>query len=218
MADQAAEAREDPIQAAREQRLMTLALADQINTARWDEPALPGGVSLHATLAHLLGWEEWATAVFEVSALRELPARLVTAYREVDAFNARSVARFAGVSRADLFASLQGANTRLVSSALAVGGAQWAERRIPELAPPPQAGADSQPHQPSRGPSVGGLLRMLARHEREHAQEISATFGVSVDLERMRADANGEAATAGERSTDAPGPRATEQPQRPADY
>ena len=48
-------AEEDLIQQAREQRLMTLALADQINGVRWSEPALPGGVTPHAMLSHLLG-------------------------------------------------------------------------------------------------------------------------------------------------------------------
>ncbi len=127
---------DDPIQRSREQRLVTLTLADQIAGARWDEPALPGGGSLHALLSHLLGWDEWLIAALEVSAVRELPARLIAAYRDVDGFNARSIARLAHISRDDLMASLQGSSMRVTSSALAVGGGEWAQRRIAELAPP----------------------------------------------------------------------------------
>ncbi len=184
-------AEDDPIQRSREQRLLTLALADQITGARWGEPALPGGVSLHAMLSHLLGWDEWVIAAIELSALRELPARLVSAYHDVDGFNARSVARYANISRDDLLAGLQGTSMRVASSALAVGGAEWAHRRIPELAPPRAAG-DGADAKPSRGPSVGGLLRMLREHEREHGDEVSAAFGVRVDLEQLRADLTGE--------------------------
>lgn len=197
-------AEEDPIQQLREQRLMTLALADQITGARWTEPALPGGVSLHAMLSHLLGWDELMIAVLEVSAVRELPTKLITAYRDVDAFNARSVARYANIRRDDLLGSLQGSNARLVSSALSVGGAEWALRRVPELAPPRdgQAGQDAKP---SRGPSVGGLLGMLREHEHDHCKEISAALGVTVDMEQLRADLTGESRPAGgaeaERST-----------------
>ena len=57
----------DLVQRMREQRLTTLALADQIGEERWREPALPGG-SIHDVLAHLLGWDEWAMAVFDISA------------------------------------------------------------------------------------------------------------------------------------------------------
>src|SRR5487761_2767626 len=167
---------EDTLQRGREQRLMTLALADQITGVRWGEPALPGGVSLHAML--------------ELSAVRELPTKLIAAYRDVDAFNARSVARYAHISRDDLLASLQGTSARIVSSALAVGGAEWAKRRIPDLAPPREGGSDTPP---SRGPSVGGLLRMLAEHERRHCDEMSAALGVTVDMERLRAEITGEA-------------------------
>ena len=184
-------AEDDPIQRSREQRLLTLALADQIAGARWSEPALPGGVSLHAMLSHLLGWDEWTIAALELSALRELPARLISAYRDVDGFNARSVARYSNISRDDLLAGLQGTSMRLAASALAAGGAEWAQRRIPELAPPRPAG-DGASAKPSRGPSVGGLLRMLREHEREHCDEVSAAFGVQVDLEQLRANLTGE--------------------------
>ena len=209
-------AEEDLIQQAREQRLMTLALADQINGVRWSEPALPGGVTPHAMLSHLLGWDEWIIAVLEMSAAGELPARLITAYRDVDAFNSRSIARYVNVSRDDLLGGLQGTSARLVSSALAVGGAEWARRRIPALAPA-REGADGKP---SRGPSVGGLLRMLSEQELRHCEEFCVALGVIVDMEQLRADLTGEARVAGvaERGADRPAtPRATEQPQAPGE-
>lgn len=182
---------DDPIQRSREQRLVTLTLADQIAVTHWDEPALPGGGSLHALLSHLLGWDEWLIAALEVSAVRELPSRLIAAYRDVDGFNARSIARLAHISRDDLMASLQGSSMRVASSALAVGGAAWAQRRIAELAPPrPQDAPADAP--PSRGPTVGGLLRLMRMHEQEHGEEISAAFDVRVDLEQLRADLTGE--------------------------
>jgi len=204
----------DPIQTLREQRLMTLALADQVTGTRWSEPALPGGFSAHAMLSHLLGWDEWLIATLELSATRELPAKLVGAFRDVDAFNARSVARYANVSRDDLLGALQGTSARMVSSALAAGGAEWAQRRIPDLAPEPQR-ADGTP---SRGPSVGGLLRMLREHERHHCEEFSAALGVTVDMAQLRAQITGEAQAAGDvgKGADRPAtPRATEQPQAP---
>ena len=205
-------AEEDPIQRAREQRLMTLALADQITGDRWSAPALPGASSPHAMLSHLLGWDEWLIAVLEVSAAHELPAKLIVAYRDIDAFNARSVERYAHISRDDLLGALQGTSVRIVSSALAVGGAGWAQRRIAELAPPRADG------KPSRGPSVGGLLRMMRQHEHGHCEEFSAALGVWVDMEQLRADLTGEARLADERQQTAdrpPTPRATEQPQAP---
>ncbi|HKT39400.1 MAG TPA: hypothetical protein VJR48_13575, partial [Ktedonobacterales bacterium] len=101
-------AEEDLIQLAREQRLLTLALVDKITDDRWSAPALPGGVSPHAMLSHLLGWDEWLIAVLEVSAAHELPTKLVVAYRDIDAFNARSVERYAHISRDDLLGALQG--------------------------------------------------------------------------------------------------------------
>lgn len=174
----------DIIQSVRERRFVTLALAQQTPEERWREPALPGGRTAQALLSHLLAWDEWATAVFELSALRALPEKLVLAYRDVDAFNARAVARYDGLERDQTLAGLQGANMRLVSAATA-GGAGWAGRRIPDLAP----SATKPGGQPSRGPSVAGLLRMLREHEREHDEEFAATFGVSVDLEEMRAQA-----------------------------
>lgn len=184
-------AEEDLIQTIREQRLMTLALADQITGARWLEPALPGNVSLHAMLSHLLGWDEWLIAALEVSAVRELPARLVATFQDMDGFNERSVARLANISRDDLLASLQGTSARVASSACAAGGAQWAARRIVELAPK-REGSDGKP---SRGPSVGGLLRTFRDHERTHCDELSASLGVTVDMAQLRADLTGESRT-----------------------
>ncbi|MGE5335659.1 MAG: hypothetical protein ACM3N4_13235, partial [Nitrososphaerota archaeon] len=60
------------LRALREQRLTTLALADQIKDDRWREPLLPGGRSLHDLLSHILAWDEWAVGVFEISRLRAL--------------------------------------------------------------------------------------------------------------------------------------------------
>ncbi len=214
-------AEEDIIQQSREQRLMTLALADQVNGARWQEAALPGSVTPHAMLSHLLGWDEWLIAVLEMSAVRELPVKLVSAYRGVDAFNARSIERYAHISRDDLLGALQGTSARIVSSARAVGGGAWSQRRLPDLAPP-REGRDGQPDaKPSRGPTVGGMLRMLREHERRHCEEFSAALGVSVDMEQLRANLTGEAQAAGITASHAQSanlpetPRATEQPETP---
>ena len=178
----------DLLQSLRERRLMTLALVDQIGPERWREPLLPGGTTPHAMVAHLLAWDEWAAAVFELSALRELPAKLRGALREVDAFNARAVARFDLLERDHLLTAMQSANARTLSAATSVGGAEWLSRRIPDLAPSP-LNADGQP---SRGPSVAGLLGMLREHEREHDEEFAAAFGVYADIEQLRAQALGE--------------------------
>jgi hypothetical protein len=186
------------LQSLRERRLMTLALAEQIGLERWREPLLPGGTTPQAMIAHLLAWDEWAAAVFELSALRELPAKLRGALREVDAFNARAVARFDLLERDHLLTAMQSANARLLFAALSVGGAEWPGRRIPDLAPSP-LNADGQP---SRGPSVAGLLGMLREHEREHDEEFGAAFGASVDLEALRAHALGEDAAANARVED----------------
>jgi hypothetical protein len=178
----------DLLQSLRERRLMTMALADQIGLERWREPSLPGSTTPHAMIAHLLAWDEWASAVLELSALRALPEKLRGALREVDAFNARAVARFDGLERDHLLTGMQSASARLLLAATGAGGEEWAARRIPDLAPSPLS-ADGQP---SRGPSVAGLLRMLREHEREHDEELSAAFGVTADLEALRAHALGE--------------------------
>ena len=104
------------VQGLREQRLTTLALADQIGDDRWWEPLLPGEATLHDMLAHLLGWDEWATAVFEISAYRELPDVLVDAARDVDGYNARTQTRYRPLTRDDLLGGLQSATPRVVAS------------------------------------------------------------------------------------------------------
>ncbi len=200
----AAEEKLTLIQSVRERRLVTLGLADQVGQERWREPLLPGGTTAHAMFSHLLAWDEWAIAVFELSALRALPEKLTRALREIDDFNARAVARYNGLAREDLLMGLQGSSARLASEAVGVGGEAWAERRIPDLTPRAASDPAGQPSrepsaaglvnasdpagQPSRGPSVGGLLRMLREHEREHDDEFSAAFDVSVDLEKLRTD------------------------------
>ncbi len=197
------------IQSMRERRLVTLGLADQLAQERWREPLLPDGRTAHAMLSHLLAWDEWTTAVFELSALRALPEKLTQALRDAGAFNARAVARYDALGRDDLLTGLQGASARLISAATGVGGEAWAERRISDLAldtasasgqPPYEPGVASLladvSGQPSRGPSVAGLLEMLREHERRHDEELSAAFGVTVDLEKLRAQALGESQSA----------------------
>ena len=63
------------IQRYRERRLTTLVLADQIADDRWREPALPGGRTIHDQLTHLIGWDEWAAAVFDLSLIRDIDAQ-----------------------------------------------------------------------------------------------------------------------------------------------
>lgn len=184
---------DDTLHALHEQRLTTLALADQIKEDRWREPLLPGGRSLHDLLSHILGWDEWAIGVFEISRLRALPPVLIDALRDVDAYNARAMRRYANITRDDLMSALQASPDRVLASAIGPGGENWQERRFPELAH--VRTLDAQKDESvvtSRGPSVGGLLRMLRNHEHEHAEEISAAFGVRVDLEQLRADLTGE--------------------------
>jgi hypothetical protein len=85
------------VQRLREQRLATLSLADQIKDDLWREPRLAPDRSLHDLLAHVLGWDEWAVGVFEISRIRDLPATFQRAIDDVDAFNARSQARYRGI-------------------------------------------------------------------------------------------------------------------------
>jgi hypothetical protein len=180
---------DDTLHALREQRLTTLALADQIKEDRWREPLLPGDRSLHDLLAHILGWDEWAVGVFEISRLRALPPVLIDALRDVDAYNARAMRRYANITRDDLMSALQASPDRVLASAIGPGGENWQERRFPELAH--ARTLDAQKDESvvtSRGPSVGGLLRVLLRHEMSHNQEISAAFGITPDLERFRDD------------------------------
>lgn len=180
---------DDTLHALHEQRLTTLALADQIKEDRWREPLLPGGRSLHDLLSHILGWDEWAIGVFEISRLRALPPVLIDALRDVDAYNARAMRRYANITRDDLMSALQASPDRVLASAIGPGGENWQDRRFPELAH--VRTLDAQKDESvvtSRGPSVGGLLRVLLRHETSHHQEISAAFGITPDLDRFRDD------------------------------
>jgi len=172
------------VQGLREQRLTTLALADQIGDDRWWEPLLPGGATLHDMLAHLLGWDEWVTAVFEISAYRELPDVLIEAARDVDGYNARTQTRYRPLTRDDLLGGLQSATPRVVSSAMGRGEPGWETRRIAQLTYE-DVGAKRQEDGTMRPPSVRGILLLLLNHEREHDEEISATFGVTANLERF---------------------------------
>src|SRR5690349_19122317 len=100
------------VQRLREQRLTTIALADQVGEERWREPVLPGG-TIHDVLAHLLGWDEWAMAVFDVSAVRALPDALINALKDIDGYNARSQKRYHNLSRDDLLTGLETITPRL---------------------------------------------------------------------------------------------------------
>jgi hypothetical protein len=107
----------------------------------------------------------------------------------VDAYNARAVRRYANITRDDLMSALQASPDRVLASAIGPGGEHWQERRFPELAH--ARTLDAQKDESvvtSRGPSVGGLLRLLLRHETSHHQEISEAFGITPDLERFRDD------------------------------
>jgi len=172
------------VQRLREQRLTTLALADQIGEDRWREPLLPGDTALHDLLAHLLGWDEWATAVFEISAYRDLPDVLIEAARDVDAYNARTQARYRPLTRDDLLGGLQSATPRVIAAATGRGEPGWETRRLPQLTQE-DVGAKRQPDGTIRPPSVRGILRLLLNHEQEHDDEISAAFGVTANLERF---------------------------------
>jgi hypothetical protein len=172
------------VQGLREQRLTTLALADQVGDDRWWEPVLPGEATLHDMLAHLLGWDEWATAVFEISAYRELPDVLIDAARDINAYNARTQTRYRPLTRDDLLGGLQSATPRVVSAAMGRGEAGWETRRIAQLAYE-DVGGKRQEDGTIRPPSVRGILHLLLNHEREHDEEISAAFGVTANLERF---------------------------------
>lgn len=178
---------DDFLHALREQRLTTLALADQIKEDRWREPLLPGDRSLHDLLAHILAWDEWAVGVFEISRLRALPPVLIGALRDVDAYNARAMRRYAKITRDDMLSALQAAPDRVLASAIGPGGEHWQERRFPELAHARTLDANKEESViTSRGPSVGGLLRLLLRHEVSHNQEIGKTFAIEPNLEQFR--------------------------------
>lgn len=178
---------DDILHALREQRLITLALGDQVKEDRWREPMLPGDRSLHDLLSHMLAWDEWAVGVFEISRLRALPPVLIDALRDVDAYNARAMRRYAKITRDDMLSALQAAPDRVIASAIGPGGEHWQERRFPELA---HAGKLSTQKDESvvtsRGPSVGGILRLLLRHEVSHNTEISTVFAIAPHLDRFR--------------------------------
>lgn len=184
---------EEIIRRLRERRLETLALAVQVAEDRWREPTLPGGRTLHDQLVHLLAWDEWATGVFDISALRALPPALVHALEDVDAFNARTETRYRNLTRDDVLSALQGAVDRVILSAMRTGGAgPWERRRIADLASPrtvPETVPEGQPSgaaaEAPRGPRVGVILRQLAEHEHEHAEEIAAAFSIQPDVERF---------------------------------
>ncbi len=178
------------LQRARRQRHTTLSLADQVKEDRWRAPVMPGGATLHDVLAHILAWDEWAVGVFELSHLRdEVPPALARALDDVDGFNARAQARLHNITRDDMLSSLQTVSDRIVKSSLAVGGADWAKRRLPGLTFDVSGGDMRPPRQVT--PSVGGVLRMLTQHEEEHAGEIAAAFGVSVQREDEAQQASG---------------------------
>jgi hypothetical protein len=177
------------IQRYRERRLTTLALADQIAEDRWREPALPGAQTIHDQLTHLIGWDEWAAAVFDLSRVRdELPPVLLNALTDVDAYNARSVSRMRNLTRDDVISALQEANPRVLKSAMAAGGEQWAAHRIAAL---PRTGFlaarpnPAHPDEPPRAPSVGAILRLLMAHEGQHDRELMDAFNIQPNLERL---------------------------------
>jgi hypothetical protein len=178
---------EELAQLVNERRLTTLALADQIGEDRWREPALPGGNSIHDVLAHILAWDEWALAVIELSQLRDtLPDTLVQAAANVDAYNAKAMARYSGITRDDIISALQTSAPRLLRSAAANAGPDWPLRRIEGLRGLPSVNPSQTSGAPSRAPSVRGILRLLAAHEAQHDDEIMAAFAIQPHLERFQ--------------------------------
>jgi DinB superfamily len=183
---------EELVQLVNERRLTTLALADQIGDDRWREPALPGGNSIHDVLAHILAWDEWALAVIELSQLRDtLPDTLVQAAADVDAYNAKAMARYRGISRDDIISALQTSAPRLLRSAAANAGPDWPLRRIEGLRGLPGASNPGPGAPPPRAPSVRGILRLLAAHEAQHDDEVMAAFGIEPHLERFKDESGG---------------------------
>ena len=167
-----AEEAEALVQRLREQRLTTMKLADQIKEDRWRETVLPGEWSLHGLLSHVLAWDEWAIAVFEISLIRDLPPALQRAVDEVDAFNARAKDRYRGISRDDVLSALQAANPRLIASARVSSGTKWYNRKIDGL-------LFLSNTEKQHVPSVSEILRVLRRHESLHSQEVAATFSIT---------------------------------------
>jgi hypothetical protein len=173
------------LQRVREQRLITIALADQVKEDRWRAPLLPGG-SMHDVLAHLLGWDEWAMAVFDITGVRPLPPILVDALKDIDGYNARSQKRYANLSRNDLLTGLETMTPRLLASAHGRGVQGWDGRRVAELGEV-WAAMTGRAGDGPRAPSIKGLLRMLYEHEKAHDDEISATLGIHADLDQFQA-------------------------------
>jgi hypothetical protein len=176
------------VQRLHEQRLTTMALADQIKEDRWRDPILPGGRTLHDLLAHLVAWDEWAYAVFDISRVRdELPPVLLNAPRDADAYDARHEKRMRNLTRDDILGTLQAGHGQLLKGAMAAGGAEWAERCFPDLAAalPPRGDAPAIAGEPPKGPSVGSILAGLLDHEAAHDRELMAAFGIEPHLERF---------------------------------
>ncbi|HUY78385.1 MAG TPA: hypothetical protein VMV29_16560 [Ktedonobacterales bacterium] len=193
------------IQSLRERRLITLALADQVGEDRWRAATLPRDRSLHDLLAALLAWDEWAAAIFELSLLRGLPPKLIAPTQSAEArheFEARALARYAPLGRADLLASLQAAGEREVSGAIGRGAVGWEARPIVGLAlihlrpqmstQAPDANAQAsdmaqRDDTAQREPTVGDILRWLMAREERRDAAISAALRVSADIEQLRA-------------------------------
>jgi len=192
------------IQELRERRLITLALADQVGEDRWRLATLPHDRSLHNLLAALLAWDEWAAAVFEMSLLRALPPRLIALTQAAEArhsFEARAMARYAPLGRADLLASLQAAGERAISGAIGVGAPGWHGRHIAGLAfsamrrqapedtvqSAAQTNVAAHDGSATEEPTVGDILRWLMAREARRDAAISAELRVNADIEQLRA-------------------------------
>src|SRR5258708_11022044 len=140
---------------------------------------MPGGATLHDVLAHRLAWDEWAVGVFELSHLRdEVPPSLARALDDVDGFNARAQARLRNITRDDMLSSLQTVSDRIGKSLLAVGGADWAKRRLPRLTFA-VGGSDMRPPRQVT-PSSGGDLRLPTEPDEEPAGATAPPLPVSV--------------------------------------
>lgn len=156
------------IQHVRQARYTTLALADQIKDDRWNEPLLPGERTIQDLLSHVIAWDEWLIAVLDISRVRELPPGLVHALGDVDAYNAKAVARFHNLTRDVILGSLQGASDRLLKSVFATGP-DWERRELPPLVL--LTGETGQL-------SLRRALRYLAQHEVSHHSEIELAYDV----------------------------------------
>ena len=131
-------------------------------------------------LAHLIGWDEWAVAAFEISAYRALPRVLVEAARDVDGYNARTQTRYRNLTRDDLLGAAirDAARSRLRDGPWRRWLGDTTHRPIGVR----RVGAKRQEDGTIPPPSVRGILHLLLNHEREHDEEISAAFGVTANL------------------------------------